>query len=71
MEKFVLFVGAIVLAFVLIVGFSLLFALPVMWLWNCLMPEIFGLTTITFWQALGLNVLSGLLFRSTNTNSSK
>ncbi|WP_263411608.1 hypothetical protein [Terriglobus tenax] len=33
----------------------------VMHLWNWLMPPIFGLTTITYWQALGLFVLSKLL----------
>src|SRR5262249_33286476 len=32
-------------------------------LWNGLMPEIFGLRTITYWQALGLIVLSWILFR--------
>jgi hypothetical protein len=32
-------------------------------LWNGLMPEIFGLRTITYWQALGLMVLSWILFR--------
>ena len=32
-------------------------------LWNGLMPEIFGLHTITYWQALGLMVLSWILFR--------
>ncbi len=31
-------------------------------LWNGLMPEIFGLRTITYWQALGLMVLSWILF---------
>jgi hypothetical protein len=31
-------------------------------LWNWLMPPIFGLTAITFWQALGLLALSWLLF---------
>lgn len=30
-------------------------------LWNWLMPPIFGLHLITFWQALGLLVLSRLL----------
>ena len=30
-------------------------------LWNALMPEIFGLPTIGFWQALGLFLLSRLL----------
>lgn len=33
-----------------------------MLLWNALLPDIFGLTTITFWQALGLVILSKILF---------
>lgn len=33
-----------------------------MLLWNVLMPVIFGLTTITYFQALGLLVLSKILF---------
>ena len=33
-----------------------------MWLWNWLMPEVFGLSTITYWQALGIFVLAKLLF---------
>ena len=31
-------------------------------LWNALMPGIFGWRMITFWQALGLLVLSKILF---------
>jgi hypothetical protein len=31
-------------------------------LWNSLMPAIFGLRSINFWQALGLLVLSRILF---------
>jgi hypothetical protein len=34
----------------------------VMNLWNALMPVIFGLHAISFWQALGLLVLSKILF---------
>ncbi|HEV2987407.1 MAG TPA: hypothetical protein VG759_03120 [Candidatus Angelobacter sp.] len=34
----------------------------VMGLWNWLMPPLFGLRVITFWQALGLLLLSKLLF---------
>lgn len=37
-------------------------AVVIMLLWNWLMPAIFALTTITFWQALGLFVLSRILF---------
>lgn len=36
----------------------------VMSLWNVLMPAIFGLPTLGFWQALGLLVLSKILFGS-------
>lgn len=34
----------------------------VMLLWNMLIPGIFGLATINFWQALGLLVLTRILF---------
>lgn len=44
--------------------FTTLFAIPTYFLWNWLMPTIFGLKTITFLQALGLNWLCGFLFKS-------
>ena len=53
------------IAFVL-PAFLIVFAglvLGVRELWNWLMPDIFGLRTITYWQALGLMVLSWFLFR--------
>jgi len=34
----------------------------VMLLWNWLAPELFGLRTITFWQAFGLLALCRILF---------
>ncbi len=52
-----------------VVIISLFIAFPTMLLWNWLMPTIFGLTEVGFWQALGLNLLSGFLFRSTSTNN--
>ncbi|MFD2784859.1 hypothetical protein [Hymenobacter rubripertinctus] len=33
-----------------------------MWLWNWLLPDLFRLPLISIWQALGLLVLSRLLF---------
>lgn len=45
--------------------FIAVFALLVwatMLLWNALLPAIFGIVTITYWQALGLLVLGRLLF---------
>lgn len=43
-------------------GFGSLLGFVVMSLWNWLMPLLFGLTTITFWQAIGLFVLAKILF---------
>lgn len=34
----------------------------VMWLWNEIVPELFGIAHISFWQALGLLVLCKILF---------
>lgn len=51
---------AVLLAFLL----SLVLALPVMWLWDWLMPELFGLKQITLFQAWGLSLLCSLLFKS-------
>jgi Ca2+/H+ antiporter, TMEM165/GDT1 family len=58
---------AIIIGTALIVG--ALMALPVMWLWNSLMPEIFGLQTIGFWQALGLSLLTKFLFGMSSSSS--
>ena len=38
------------------------FSTVTMLLWNALVPTIFGLAVINFWQALGLLVLCKLLF---------
>lgn len=40
------------------------YSLAVMWLWNVILPDLFGWPTITFWQALGLTVLCHLLFNA-------
>ena len=48
-----------VLLIVVVAGILLGFV--IMHLWNWLMPSIFGLSAITFWQALGLFVLGKLL----------
>ena len=48
------------------VGMAALVTWILMLLWNWLMPMIFDLTTITFWQALGLLILSKILFGGFN-----
>jgi hypothetical protein len=50
--------------------YALLLAFPTYFLWNWLMPDIFGLGKIDILQALGLNFLSGILLKS-NVNVKK
>jgi len=49
-----------------IAGLALLAVLGsvVMLLWNWLMPDIFGLPSVSYWQAWGLLVLFWILFKS-------
>jgi hypothetical protein len=46
--------------------FALIAAIPMWLLWNWLMPAIFGLPTISLLQALGLNLLAGIIFKSSS-----
>ena len=47
---------------VIALAFAILLGFVVMWLWNWLMPALFGLHKIGYWQAVGLFFLSKLLF---------
>lgn len=60
----------IISALLLVAAISLLAAMPVYFLWNWLMPDIFGLKQITYYQAVGLLMLTGIFFKS-STSSSK
>lgn len=51
-------IGGVAMAVLL--GF--LFGWLVMWLWNTIMPQVFGLKVITYWQAFGLIILAKLFF---------
>lgn len=52
-----------ILFFLLIVPLLVgLLAGAVMLLWNAILPEVLGARPVTYWQALGLLVLSRLLF---------
>lgn len=60
--KVALVLGAIVLGGGALFGLFLLIGNVTMWLWNWLMPEIFKLPAIDFWQAWGLLALSWIIF---------
>ena len=54
--------GFVVLGVVGAAAFGLAFGYFVKLLWNWLMPAIFGLGTITYWQAFGIVILGKLIF---------
>ena len=61
-EKVVRLMGLAFIGIMFAALFALVFGLLVKWLWNGLMPDIFGLGPITYWQAFGLVILAKLLF---------
>ena len=68
---FVAAIGLFISFIGLIIVIGLFLAIPTMLLWDWLMPELFGLSTITIWQALGLNILTGIFFKSKNNTINK
>ena len=56
-KKIVLIIGGVILG----VGIAILVGFIIMWLWNGLMPKIFNLPLITYWQGLGLALLGRLI----------
>ncbi|HPQ67895.1 MAG TPA: hypothetical protein PKW95_02125 [bacterium] len=57
-------VGLVIVGLTTACMLGLVFGLVVMWLWNAVMPGIFDLPTIGYWQAVGLFILAHLLFKS-------
>lgn len=51
--------GVIILAWAII---AVVIGFPIKWLWNWLMPNLFGLPEISFWMALGIALLISILF---------
>ena len=71
METFVKLLGLAFLGFLVVIIVAFITGFPIMWLWNWLMPALFGLSKISVWKAIGLNILCGLLFRPSAKLSSK
>ena len=55
-------IGLVIGGIALAVLFAIAFGYFVMLLWNWLMPELFGLGEITYWQAFGIIILGKLIF---------
>ncbi len=60
-------VGWILIGTAAVAAFGLALGIAVMLLWNWLLPTLFGLPEITYWQAVGLFVLCHLLFKGPST----
>ena len=59
---------AILAAVVILALAAFILGWPVMWLWNnCLIEAIDGVHKIGLWQAVGLNFLVSILFKSTSS----
>ena len=54
--------GMVILFIIGIAALITLFGFGTMYLWNWLMPELFDLPTITFWQTVGLLILAKIFF---------
>jgi hypothetical protein len=63
--------GILIGIFLLAVIWALIAALPVMLLWNWIMPDIFSLPEIGLFKAWGLAFLCSLLFKSGVSSSSE
>jgi hypothetical protein len=48
--------------FLCVIVLAAVFTFIVMSLWNAILPAVLGVKTITFWQALGILILSKILF---------
>jgi hypothetical protein len=64
------FFGAILSLALIFLVIAIITAVPLMLLWNWLMPELFHLPTISILQAFGLSILSSILFKSSSSSSS-
>lgn len=64
-------VGIIIFGAIAISGLAILFGFIIMWLWNWLMPDIFGLTTLTYWQAVGIFILLKILLGGCGSSGSR
>lgn len=60
--RFLRIVGLVVFGLAFAVVFALIFGFIVKLLWNWLMPALFGLGEITYWQAFGIVILAKILF---------
>lgn len=60
-----------IVLFIVLIGFGLLLAFPVMWCWNYVVPEMFGLPELTWGKAWCLHFLANIFIRSMHIHPQK
>lgn len=71
MEQFIKVFSAFFIMLLACVGVAFLLVWPLVWMWNYVMPDIFGLPEITFWQMFWLYVLIQCLLKLNVTVNNK
>jgi hypothetical protein len=68
MKDFLTTIATVIGAFLLV---AILMGFPLMVLWNLLMPQLFNLPEIGFWQAVGLNFMCSIMFKGTSSSKTE
>lgn len=71
MKDLLTWVGVAVVIALVSAALGIFIAFPVMWLWNAVIPSLFGLKAITWIEALCLYALCDLLFKSHTSSGGK
>jgi hypothetical protein len=58
--------GLLGIAIIVLLG---LFGFVIKWLWNGVMPNVFGLNEITYWQGIGLFIISRIFIGGFGSDS--
>lgn len=67
--KWIKIIIYVILGLIAAVVLGFIFGYVIKLLWNWLMPELFGLKEITYWQAIGLFILGRILLGSFGGNN--
>lgn len=63
-------IGAILLGWFIVAFSAMVVAWPLSLAWNYVVPEVFGLPSIGYWQAFCLFLVFGLLVKSSSSSNS-
>lgn len=70
MDNVYVVIGGAIVGIASIVFLSFLLSWPVMWLWNnALIGAVVGVNEVSWVQAWGISTLSGILFKTSVSNS--